>query len=232
VRDKSRTDPTRSLDQIEDWIFDLDNTLYPASTHLFPQIDRRMKAFISDLLKIPPDDAFKLQKDYYWKYGTTLRGLMLNHHIEPDAFLEYVHDIDHSPLAPDARLDAALAKLPGRKFIYTNGSERHAVNVIERLGITRHFEGIFDITASRYIPKPEPAPYADLLARHNIAGSRAVMFEDIHVNLKPAHELGMTTVWLQHAENPATAGEDLSHCHFIIDDLIAWLEAQAPRARH
>ncbi len=220
-----------ALGHIEDWVFDLDNTLYPASVHLFPQIDRRMKAFISNLLKIPLDDAFKLQKHYYWKYGTTLRGLMLNHHIEPDNFLEYVHDIDHSVLVPDARLDAALAKLPGRKFIYTNGSERHAVNVLARLGVTHHFTGIFDITASRYIPKPEPTPYADLLARHDITAARAAMFEDIHRNLKPAHGLGMTTVWLRHPENPAKDGEDLSHCHFIIDDLIAWLEAQTPKGQ-
>ena len=222
-------DKPHTLAHIEDWVFDLDNTLYPASVHLFPQIDTRMKAFISDLLKIPPDEASTLQKDYYWKYGTTLRGLMLNHSIEPDTFLEYVHDIDHSVLVPDIRLEAALAKLPGRKFIYTNGSERHAVNVLGRLGITHHFTGIFDITASRHIPKPEPAPYADLVARHDITAARAAMFEDIHRNLKPAHGLGMTTVWVRHPESPAKDGEDLSHCHFIIDDLVAWLEVQAPK---
>ncbi len=219
--------PDRALNQIEDWVFDLDNTLYPASAHLFPQIDKRIKAFIVDLLRIPPDEAFKLQKHYYWTYGTTLRGLMLNHHIEPDDFLDYVHDIDHSVLAPDLRLDAVLARLPGRKFIYTNGSERHAVNVIERLGITRHFAGIFDIKASSYIPKPEPAPYGELVARHGIAPARAIMFEDIHRNLKPAADLGMTTVWVQHPESPARADEDTSHCHFLTDDLIAWLEERA-----
>ena len=218
----------RALDPIEDWVFDLDNTLYSASLHLFPQIDRRMKAFISDLLQVSLDDAFKLQKEYYWKYGTTLRGLMLNHNIEPDNFLEYVHDIDHSALMPDARLGAALAALPGRKFIYTNGSERHAVSVIDRLGITAHFTGIFDICASRYIPKPEPGPYADLVARHAIKPDRAVMFEDIHRNLKPAAALGMRTVWVRHAESPAKPDEDLSHCHFVTEDLIAWLEEHAP----
>ena len=216
--------PDKVLGPIEDWVFDLDNTLYSASLHLFPQIDKRMKAFISDLLKISPEEAFKLQKHYYWTYGTTLRGLMLNHHIEPDTFLDYVHDIDHSELAPDARLDAVLARLPGRRFVYTNGSERHAVNVLDRLGITRHFEGIFDIKASSYIPKPEPAPYGELLARHAITPTRAIMFEDIHRNLKPAADLGMATVWVQHPENPAKPDEDLSHCHFLTTDLIAWLE--------
>ena len=214
--------------EIEDWIFDLDNTLYPASAHLFPQIDRRMKAFISDALKMSLEDAFALQKRYYWKYGTTLRGLMLNHAVEPDNFLAYVHDIDHSVLSPDPRLDAALAALPGRKFIYTNGSERHAVNVIDRLGITRHFDGIFDICASSYIPKPEPAPYATLVARHAITPARAIMFEDIHRNLRPAADLGMATVWVRHAENPAKPDEDLSHCRYITDDLIAWLETAVP----
>ena len=215
------------VNSIEDWIFDLDNTLYPASTHLFPQIDRRMKAFIAEALNMSLEDAFALQKAYYWKYGTTLRGLMLNHAIAPDSFLEYVHDVDHSVLTPDAHLDAALANLPGRKFIYTNGSERHAVKVIERLGIARHFAGIFDIRASDYVPKPEPGPYAVLVDRHAITPARAIMFEDIHRNLKPAADLGMATVWVRHVENPAGPDEDLSHCGSITDDLIGWMERAA-----
>ncbi len=212
--------------RVETWIFDLDNTLYPASARLFPQIDHRMRAFIAEALALSLDDAFILQKQYYWKYGTTLRGLMLHHRIEPDVFLEYVHDIDHSVLTPDARLEAALAGLPGRKLIYTNGSERHAVKVMDRLGVARHFTGIFDIRASNYIPKPEPAPYADLVARHDIAPKQAVMFEDIHRNLKPAADLGMATVWVRHAENPAKPGEDISHCRYVTDDLIGWLESR------
>jgi len=218
------------LAHINTWVFDLDNTLYPATTHLFPQIDRRMKAFISDALKLSLDDAFKLQKQYYWTYGTTLRGLMLNHNIEPDGFLEYVHDIDHSVVVADPRLDAVLAALPGRKFIYTNGSERHAVNVMDRLGVARHFTSIFDIAASRYIPKPDPAAYADLVMRHGIDPRRSIMFEDIHRNLKPAADLGMMTVWVKHAENPALPDEDLSHCHFVTDDMLDWLEKAAPKA--
>ena len=217
------------MDHIDTWIFDLDNTLYPASANLFPQIDKRMKAFISNLLQLSPDDAFKLQKEYYWKYGTTLRGLMLNHKVEPDEFLAYVHDIDHSVLKPNRQLGAVLQTLPGRKFIYTNGSERHAINVADRLGISHLFDGIFDIRASNYIPKPEPAPYRDLVARHGIDATRAIMFEDIHRNLKPAAALGMSTVWVSHPENPAAPGEDLSHCRFITDDLIYWLQTALPR---
>ena len=219
-----------TLAHIDTWIFDLDNTLYPAATHLFPQIDRRMKAFISGALRLSLDDAFKLQKKYYWDYGTTLRGLMLNHNIEPGGFLDYVHDIDHSVVAADPRLDAALAALPGRKFIYTNGSERHAVNVMDRLGVARHFTGIFDIVASSYIPKPDPAAYVDLVVRHGIDPRRSIMFEDIHRNLKPAADLGMTTVWVKHAENPAAPDEDLSRCGFITEDLVGWLEKAAPKS--
>src|SRR5690606_5455435 len=126
------------------------------SANLFPQIDKRMKAYIGRLLDLPPDAAFKLQKDYYWKYGTTLRGLMLNHSITPDDFLEYVHDIDHCVLSHDAALETALSQLPGRKFIYTIGSERHAIIVMVRLGFAGLFDGIFDFRASNWIPKPEP----------------------------------------------------------------------------
>jgi putative hydrolase of the HAD superfamily len=217
-----------NLAHINTWVFDLDNTLYPATTHLFPQIDRRMKAFISDALKMSLADAFKLQKRYYWTYGTTLRGLMLNHNIEPDGFLDYVHDIDHSVVAADPRLDSVLARLPGRKFIYTNGSERHAVNVMDRLGVAKHFTGIFDIIASSYIPKPDPAAYVDFVERHAINPRQSIMFEDIHLNLKPAADLGMTTVWVKHAKNPPKPDEDLSHCSFITNDMIAWLESAAP----
>ena len=213
-----------TLAHIDSWIFDLDNTLYPASADLFPQIDRRIRAFVAGALKLSLDDAFILQKQYYWKYGTTLRGLMLNHNIEPDAYLEFVHDIDHAVLSPDTRLAAALARLPGRKFIHTNGSERHAVKVADRLGVSQHFSGIFDIRASNYMPKPEPAPYAALVARHSITPGQAVMFEDIHRNLKPAADLGMTTVWVRHPENAAGPIEDTSHCRFITHDLIEWLE--------
>ncbi len=214
---------------IDTWIFDLDNTLYPATTNLFPQIDRRMRAYVAHRLKLTLDDAFILQKRYYREFGTTLRGLMINHDIEPEAFLDYVHDIDHSVLTPDTRLAGVLAALPGRKFVYTNGTERHAASVMDRLGVSKHFSGVFDISASRYVPKPDPAPYAELVTRHGIAARRAAMFEDIHLNLKPAHALGMTTVLIRNGEQPGAAGEDLSHCHFVTDDLAGWLETRLPK---
>ena len=163
------------VDHVRCWVFDLDNTLYPASCALFPSIDVRMKAFIAQALKIDSEEAFRLQKQYYRDYGTTLRGLMTCHGIDPDAFLSYVHDIDHSVLRPDPRLDAALAALPGRKLIFTNGSEKHAVNVMDRLGISRHFQAIFDIKAADYIPKPQSQAYDVLIRRYDVDPKQAAM---------------------------------------------------------
>jgi putative hydrolase of the HAD superfamily len=219
--------PPLRLDAVEAWVFDLDNTLYPASCSLFPQIDVRMRQFIAETLHLALDEAFALQKRYYHQYGTTLRGLMLVHGMEPSAFLAYVHDIDCGVLSPAPRLEAALARLPGRKLIFTNGSERHAVNVLERLGLSAHFEGIFDIRAADYLPKPNAESYALMAKRHAIAPKRAAMFEDIPRNLLPAAEAGMTTVWVRedgHAHWPVTAGEEFGYVDHITDDLAGWLE--------
>jgi putative hydrolase of the HAD superfamily len=210
-------------------VFDLDNTLYPATSSLFPQIDVRMRQFIAERLHLPLDEAFALQKRYYREFGTTLRGLMLVHGLEPGAFLDYVHDIDHSVLAPQPRLDQALAGLPGRKLVFTNGTERHAVKVLERLGVSHHFEAVFDITAARFVPKPSPETYDLMVARHAVAATAAAMVEDIHRNLVAAAAIGMTTVWLRQDNHPDSAvicqdQTDLPHVHHIIDDLPAWLE--------
>ena len=209
------------------WVFDLDNTLYPASCSLFPQIDVRMRQFIADALHLPLDQAFTLQKRYYHVYGTTLRGLMLVHGIGPDEFLDYVHDIDCGVLAPDPRLDAALQALPGEKLIFTNGSERHARNVLERLGVGRHFSGIFDIRAAEFIPKPDAESYRRMMDRHGVDPRRAVMFEDLARNLAPAAQAGMTTVLVTDKEashGPAATAADMAHVHHVTTDLAAWLE--------
>jgi putative hydrolase of the HAD superfamily len=224
------------LARTESWVFDLDNTLYPASSSLFPQIDIRMRRFIAERLSLSLDDAFVLQKQYYKQFGTTLRGLMLCHAIEPEAFLSYVHDIDCTVLDVAPRLDAALALLPGRKVIFTNGSERHAINVMDRLGIGRHFDGIFDIVAAGYIPKPQPETYRLMVGRHRIDPTGAVMVEDIHRNLVPAAAIGMTTVWVRQDFHPDEGvlrqDEDLlPHVHHVIDDLVAWLEGIAGARR-
>ena len=152
------------------------------------------------------------------------------HHIEPAEFLAYVHDIDCTVLEPSPRLDAAIARLPGRKLIYTNGSERHARNVLDHLGLSRHFEGIFDIQAADYIPKPNEESYLRLVSRHAIDGKRAAMFEDIARNLVPAAAIGMTTVWVReegHSHGHPDHDQDVSHVHHVTDDLAAWLETAA-----
>jgi len=221
------------IDHVEAWVFDLDNTLYPASCSLFPQIDIRMRQFIATALHLSLDDAFVLQKKYYHHYGTTLRGLMLMHHIEPAEFLAYVHDIDCGVLDPAPRLDAVLGRLPGRKIIYTNGSERHARNVLDRLGLTRHFGDIFDIQAADFIPKPNAESYALMVRRHAVDGKRAAMFEDLPRNLAPAAAIGMTTVLVRengHSHWTAPEDTDLSHVDHVTDDLAGWLEMVAPSA--
>lgn len=216
------TKTTNDLSHIDTWVFDLDNTLYPASARLFLQIDVRMKTFISELLGVSLDDAYKIQKTYYHQHGTTLCGLMMNHSVDPEAFLDYVHDIDHTVLDPDPDLKTVIDALPGRKLIHTNGSEQHAENVLDALGLHNCFEAIFDIRAGDYVPKPDPDSYHRFLASHVFEPTTAIMFEDSVKNLKPAAELGMVTVLVQHESNAAAADPD-QHCHHITEDLTAWL---------
>ncbi|MEQ8735642.1 MAG: pyrimidine 5'-nucleotidase [Rhodospirillaceae bacterium] len=210
------------LSHIDTWVFDLDNTLYPASANLFPQIDARMKAFISTLLDIDADAAFTIQKQYYHEYGTTMRGLMIHHQVDPIAFMDYVHDIDHSVLHPDPHLKDIIDALPGRRLIHTNGSKQHAIGVLTALGIKDCFEAIFDIQAGNFIPKPDPDSYQRFLTSHVFEPSTAIMFEDSVKNLKPAAELGMVTVLVQHESNAASISPD-EHCHYVTEDLTAWL---------
>jgi len=211
------------LAQAETWIFDLDNTLYPASCNLFAQVDTRIGAFMADLLQIDPDEAYRLQKQYFRTYGTSLRGLMLHHSVDPQAFLDFVHRIDLTPVPPDAALERALGRLPGRKVIFTNGSTRHAENVMARLGVSHHFDAVFDIVAAGYFPKPEPFVYDMMVRRHWIDPRRAVMVEDIPKNLVPAHAMGMTTVLVRTDSDWAQDGVDGEHIHHVTDDLATWL---------
>jgi len=208
------------------WVFDLDNTLYPRDCNLFAQIDVKMKSFIGELLDVDIEEAHRIQKEYFRTHGTTLRGLMDNHGLAPTEFLDYVHDIDVSPVPPNPALDDVLHRLPGRKIIYTNGSVSHAENVSNRLGIRHHFDGIFDIIAADYNPKPARAPYEQMLREHDVDPTRAVMLEDIARNLEPAHALGMTTVWVRSEHDHSAMGAEGDHVHHVIDDLVEWLDAQ------
>ena len=186
--------PPRGFGKVETWVFDLDNTLYPHHLKLWQQVDDRIRAYVADFLKVSKDEAFRVQKDYYKRYGTTMRGLMTEHGLKPDDYLEYVHQIDHSPLEPNPALGAALEKLPGRKLILTNGTRKHADAVMRRLEIHQHFEDVFDIIAAELEPKPSTKTYERFLARHGVDPTKAAMFEDLARNLETPHALGMTTV--------------------------------------
>ena len=215
-----------SLDHVEVWLFDLDNTLYPASCRLFDQIDLRMGAFITDLLGCDAAAARRVQKGLFHRYGTTMRGLMTEHGLDPETFLAFVHDIDVSRVPPSPGLEGALARLGGRKLVFTNGSTSHAERVIARLGVARHIDAIFDIADAGYLPKPHPKTYAALLARHEIDPRSAAMVEDIARNLAPAAALGMTTVWVQSDNAWGREGSDGVRIDHVIDDLAEWLEVR------
>lgn len=191
----------RGFSHIDTWVFDLDNTLYPASCRLFDQIDVKIGAFVSQLLKVDKAEARLVQKAMFYKYGTTLRGLMIEHAVKPEDFLDFVHDIDHAPVACDPGLDEALHALPGRKLIFTNGTVAHAEKVLARLGVTHHFGDIFDIVHSDYVPKPAIEPYRKFVAQTSIRPETAAMFEDIARNLEAPSTLGMTTVLVTSPEN-------------------------------
>lgn len=194
MRDVSTIEVQKAFAHVNVWIFDLDNTLYPPESALWPQVDQRITLFLGDMFGIDGLSARALQKYYYQRYGTTLKGLMEQYGMEPGPFLDFAHDIDVSGLAPDPDLGLAIAALPGRKLILTNGSEAHARNVAGRLGIIDHFEAVFDIVAADFTPKPEEATYLKFLDQYQIDPSRAAMFEDLAKNLVVPHQLGMRTV--------------------------------------
>lgn len=211
------------LADIDCWVFDLDNTLYPASCRLFDQVDRRIGEYVQQLLNLDPVAARALQKQYFRDHRTTLNGLMLNHKIKPEDFLAFVHQIDLSAVAADSRLDLALARLPGRKVIYTNGSTRHAENVMGKLGVARHFDGIFDIAEAAFVPKPEISAYRVLIERHGIDPRRAIMLDDMPRNLAPAAELGMQTVWVKTDVEWAQPDQELDFITYTAENLADWL---------
>lgn len=200
------------LAHIDSWIFDLDNTLYPAKTDLFGLIDVKMGEFIQTLLGCDPVEAHRMQKGYFLEHGTTLVGLMRDHDVEPRAFLDYVHDISLDRLVADHELIDHIAALPGRRLIFTNGDAAYAARVLDKLGLTDAFELIYDIHACAYVPKPDPSGYAALCAAHAVDPTRAIFFEDMARNLKPAKAIGMTTVWVN---NGSEAGTVDAHADFI-----------------
>ena len=222
--------PTRRFDHVDTWVFDLDNTLYPHHVNLWQQVDARIGEYIGNFLKVDAVEARRIQKDYYKRYGTSMRGMMTEHGASADDFLAYVHQIDHSPLQPNPAMGAAIARLPGRKLILTNGSTDHAGKVLERLGFPDHFEAVFDIVAAELEPKPAPQTYRRFLDLHRVDPGRAAMFEDLARNLTVPHGLGMTTVLVVPdgtqeviREDWEMEGRDAAHVDHVTDDLAGFL---------
>ncbi|MFY7835108.1 MAG: pyrimidine 5'-nucleotidase [Novosphingobium sp.] len=209
---------------VDCWIFDLDNTLYPPSTRLFDQIDERMGLFIQNLLGCDEIEARRVQKLYFHDHGTTLSGLMHFHATEPHEFLGFVHDIDMRPLAAAPRLADRLAKLPGRKLLFTNGDDAYARKVLAALDLENSFEGIWDIHAMQYRPKPERSAYTGMIDAFDITPETAVFVEDMARNLAPAKALGMQTVWLDLATDWGDRAKDDAAIDVIADDISKWLD--------
>ena len=193
---------------ITDWIFDLDNCLYPAGSRLFELIDQRMTAYIEDLLGVDRAEALRVQKMHFHGSGTTLAGLMKHHDVDPHHFMGQVHDIPLDRLARDDRLIGALTRLPGRKFVHTNGNADYAWKVLDRLGIAAEVDHLHDIFAADLTPKPELHGYRKLLDQFAIDPTRAVMVEDMVRNLAPAKDLGMTTVWVDNGSERGSHGNE------------------------
>lgn len=209
---------------VDTWIFDLDNTLYPASTGLFDLIDERMGAYIQRLLSCDPVEARRVQKAHFHEHGTTLAGLMREHGVDPHEFLADVHDIALDRLASDPALEAGLGRLPGRKLIFTNGDAPYARRVLDQLGIAHHFDHLHDIHACQLRPKPAAHGYDLLVAQLAIDPARTAMVEDMVQNLKPAKSLGMTTIWVDNGSERGNHGFDPAIVDHRIADVAAWLD--------
>src|SRR6266567_7550604 len=215
------------LGAVETWIFDLDNTLYPASCRLFDQVQRRMTEYICERLSVSEGAAAELRRTYFREHGTTLRGLMTVDNIDPHEFLAFVHDIDLAGVPPDPALAAALKRLGGRKIVHTNGSVRHAQRLLDHLEFSGSFSGIIDIVAADFDPKPALAGYQLLMRRHAVAAPTALMVEDIARNLAPAAALGMTTAWVRSGADWAAEDADSDYINHVVDDLAGFLAAAA-----
>lgn len=216
------------LDHVDSWIFDMDNTLYPARVNLFAQIDQRMESYVGRLLGLSRDEARTVQKRYFHEHGTTLRGLMLSHGVDPHDFLDFVHDIDMSVLSPDPALRQALLALPGRRYVFTNGDLPYAERVLGALGILDCFDGLHDIHAMAYHPKPDPRAYQDLVARFGLDPAASLFAEDMAHNLMPAKAMGMTTLWINNGSERGSHGHSPAFIDFEAGELAPFLESLQP----
>ena len=214
----------KDLSKIKFWLFDLDNTLYSGDTKVFDQVDKKMSKFISEKLKVSLEEAKKIQKNYFHEYNTTLNGMIKNHDIDANEFLEFVHDVDLDFLKKDEPLKKEIEKLKGKKIIFTNGSKAHASNVTSRIGIEQLFDGVFDIVDSDFYPKPSLEPYKKIIENYKIVPEYCIFFEDIARNLKPAYELGMKTVWIENNEPWAAKYSDEEFVNYKTGSLTKFLK--------
>lgn len=212
--------PPGGLDHVDTWVFDLDNTLYPASAPVMAQVETRMTEFIMRIHEVEAEEAGRIRDRYWADYGTTLNGLMVHDRVDIGDFLDFVHDIDHSVITPDEGLAGRIAGLEGKRYVYTNGSMKHAERVIDRLGLNGVFDDLFDIEAAQYLPKPQREAFERFGKRFGVTAANAAMFEDCARNLQTAHALGYTTVLIHPAGGPAPSHP---HVHFTADDLRAFL---------
>jgi putative hydrolase of the HAD superfamily len=210
---------------IRNWVFDLDNCLYPASTGLFSLIDERMGAYIQRLLDCDPVEAKRVQKAHFHEHGTTLAGLMREQGVDPHHFLDDVHAIPLDRVSQDERLASALSRLPGRKFVFTNGDAPYARRVLQAIGIDRHFDELHDIHASDLRPKPDPYGYRLLCERFGIDPAQALLADDMVQNLAPAKALGMTTVWVDNGSERGNHNYDDAVVDVAVTNIGEWLES-------
>ena len=213
----------KELKKIKYWLFDLDNTLYSGDTKVFDQVDKKMSFYISKKLNISLEEAKKIQKNYFQEYNTTLNGMIKNHKINAEEFLDFVHDVDLNFLKKDLDLRSELTNLIGKKYIFTNGSRAHASNVTKRIGIEKLFDGVFDIVDSDFIPKPSIEPYKKIIQKYGIDPEYCIFIEDIARNLKPAYELGMKTVWIKNDEPWAAEFSNENFINYKTDNLSDFL---------
>ena len=214
----------KDLVDIKYWIFDLDNTLYSGQTQVFSEVDKKMSSFISKKFNVDLVKAKKIQKEYFYEYGTTLSGLMNHDDIDPQEFLEFVHDIDISWLPKDEVLREELIKIKEKKIIFTNGSHAHVENVTKQLDIDGLFDGVFDITDANYVPKPHLNPYQELIKKFDLDPNQSILIEDIAHNLEQAKNLGMKTCWLENDETFAKKDANKPYIDYKIKNLPSFLQ--------
>jgi len=216
------------LAHVDCWVFDLDNTLYCSRRYnLFPAMGEKMQLFIEQIMGVEGPEAVAMRERFSKDYGTTLRGLMVEHKIPPGEFLEFVHDLDLDQIQTEPGLDTALAALPGRKVVFTNATVKYAIDIMDRLGVGHHFDAVFDVAAADFIPKPQMPAYDQFVKAMAVTPDRAIFFEDMAKNLAPAAQIGMTTVWVENERPNALPTPECNHIHYIAEELTAWLEAAA-----